>query len=230
MSTRQNFVERPFQEEPGGYYDDAGFYIAKDGAFWDPDGVFFNPQGFDKYGGYYDDNLVYQPGPGWVAEMQCYEDQVAKNTILNNNGYNKPNQRGKRKGRGNQNNYDGYEEYDGMDGDAEENELAEVFGFDIDKAIQEEDDKFCKKTYEMFFKNKDSISVNPNINNIVPNEKPEKKVEVTNTVSANNNSFMRKAIPNPSQEQKNQSNNFNFRQQSNNQSLYNSNQGQSIYK
>ena len=41
----------------------------------DPDGVNFNNEGYDKHGGYYNENLEYQPGKGWIPELMCYEDE-----------------------------------------------------------------------------------------------------------------------------------------------------------
>ena len=60
---------------PGGEFDNYGFYYSPDGSFWDPDGIYFNVQGYDSHGGYYDDNLEYCPGPGWIDELLCYEDE-----------------------------------------------------------------------------------------------------------------------------------------------------------
>jgi len=42
-----------------GFYDDFGFYYLPGGDYYDPDGFYFNKKGYDKFGGYYDDNLVY---------------------------------------------------------------------------------------------------------------------------------------------------------------------------
>ncbi len=44
-------------------------------AFWDPDEVYFNREGFDKHGGYYDDNGQYIPGEGWDDYNNCYFDE-----------------------------------------------------------------------------------------------------------------------------------------------------------
>jgi hypothetical protein len=71
----KDFREKQFSEVPGGYYDNYGFYFTPNGSFWDPDGVYFNREGNDKHGGKYDDNMEYIPGPGWLADYMCYEDE-----------------------------------------------------------------------------------------------------------------------------------------------------------
>jgi|LauGreDrversion4_2_1035121.scaffolds.fasta_scaffold820776_1 hypothetical protein len=70
-----NFIERPFKPVPGGQYDENGFYFTPNGSFWDPDGVYFNREGVDRHGGFYNENMEYLPGPGWVPELMCYEDE-----------------------------------------------------------------------------------------------------------------------------------------------------------
>ncbi len=45
-----------------GYYDEHGFYMLPEGDFYDPNGYYFDKEGYDEFGGYYDDNLVYFPG------------------------------------------------------------------------------------------------------------------------------------------------------------------------
>ena len=70
------FVERIFNDNIEGEYDDEGFFTTPNGSFWDPDGVYFNREGYDKRGGYYDDNEEYCPGKGWVEEKNCYEDEI----------------------------------------------------------------------------------------------------------------------------------------------------------
>jgi hypothetical protein len=69
------FIDKQFKECEGGYYDENNFYISPNGSFWDPDGVYFNKEGFDRHGGFYDANLEYQPGKGWIKELMCYEDE-----------------------------------------------------------------------------------------------------------------------------------------------------------
>lgn len=71
----KNSKNKPFQQVPGGEYDNYGFYYTPDGSFWDPDGIFFNNDGYDCHGGYYSENLEYCPGPGWIEELMCYEDE-----------------------------------------------------------------------------------------------------------------------------------------------------------
>ena len=75
-SEKKNFKERKFNENLKGIYDDEGFFITPNGSFWDPDGVYFNREGFDKYGGYYDDNDEYVPGEDWNKEYNCYEEEI----------------------------------------------------------------------------------------------------------------------------------------------------------
>ena len=72
----ENFVEREFNESIEGEYDEQGFFVTPNGSFWDPDGVYFNREGFDKHGGYYDDNNEYQPGEGWDDANNCYFDEI----------------------------------------------------------------------------------------------------------------------------------------------------------
>jgi len=45
--------------------DEDGFYCFGDGSFYDPDGYFFDEMGYDKFGGYYDENCNYVPGKGY---------------------------------------------------------------------------------------------------------------------------------------------------------------------
>ena len=61
-SKPKDFVEREWNDFTEGEYDDNGFFVTPNGSFWDPDGVYFNKEGYDKHGGYYDDNNEYVPG------------------------------------------------------------------------------------------------------------------------------------------------------------------------
>ena len=70
-----SFIEREWNEETEGEYDEDGFFVTPNGSFWDPDGVYFNKKGLDKHGGYYDDNGVYMPGKGWDKDNNCYESE-----------------------------------------------------------------------------------------------------------------------------------------------------------
>ena len=72
----KNFVDRDFEEVEGGKYDENGFYRTPNGSFWDGDQTYFNREGIDNHGGKYNQNLEYIPGPGWVEEYMCYEDEV----------------------------------------------------------------------------------------------------------------------------------------------------------
>jgi hypothetical protein len=75
----KNFKQISFS---GGIYGEFGFYYLPDGSFLDPDGIYFNPNGFDSHWGYYSNNFEYIPGPGWINEFLCYEDEL-KNFYLN---------------------------------------------------------------------------------------------------------------------------------------------------
>ena len=69
------FIEKIFNDEIEGEYDEEGFFVTPDGSFWDPDGVYFNNEGYDKYGGYYE-NGEYIPGKGCDEENYCYKDEL----------------------------------------------------------------------------------------------------------------------------------------------------------
>lgn len=129
----QNLKNKPFQEVPGGQYDHNGFYYTPDGSFWDPDGVYFNPEGYDSHGGYYDDNLEYCPGPGWIDELMCYEEDKAE--VLRNLKF------GGGRRIANQNNLPGIDE-DDVDDDGDEDDIYEEI--DYEKLMQEEEKKIHK--------------------------------------------------------------------------------------
>ena len=60
-------------EAKEGQYDEDGFYNLPDKSFYDPAGYYFNKDGYDEFGGYYDDQSgSYVPGAG-------YEDQYYRN-------------------------------------------------------------------------------------------------------------------------------------------------------
>jgi len=124
----QNLKNKPFQEVPGGEYDPYGFYYTPNGSFWDPDGIYFNSEGYDAHRGYYDDKLEYQPGPGWIPELLCYEDE--KDGVLKqmkNNQYNAP--------------MPHLAEIDDEDAD-EEGDIDDIYEeIDYDKLIREEEKK-----------------------------------------------------------------------------------------
>ena len=70
------FIEKELTDEVEGEYDDDGFFITPNGSFWDPDGVYFNREGFDRHGGYYNENTQeYIPGEGWDEINNCYKDE-----------------------------------------------------------------------------------------------------------------------------------------------------------
>ena len=70
------FIERELNDDVEGDYDDEGFFNTPNGSFWDPDGVYFNREGYDKHGGYYDENQEYIPGKGWDEINNCYKDEI----------------------------------------------------------------------------------------------------------------------------------------------------------
>jgi hypothetical protein len=73
---QNNFIEKEFKEVEGGWYDHYGFYYTPNGSFWDDEGYYFNRDGFDKHGGYYDNNCKYVPGEGWDPLNECYKSEV----------------------------------------------------------------------------------------------------------------------------------------------------------
>jgi hypothetical protein len=130
----ENFVNRPFEEVAGGQYDDNGFYYTPNGSFWDPDGVYFKKDGFDIHRGYYNSNLEYIPGPGWIDELLCYEDEkdgALISSTHNNHTHNK------------RRNYE-EEIHEGEDLD-DEDELYDVI--DYDRILEEEEKKFEKLSF-----------------------------------------------------------------------------------
>jgi hypothetical protein len=46
-------------------------------GFWDSDGFYFNRDGYDKHGGYYDDDYNYIHGPNWDEKNQCYKAETS---------------------------------------------------------------------------------------------------------------------------------------------------------
>ena len=111
----KNSNNKHMQEVPGGEYDNYGFYYTPEGSFWDPDGIFFNKDGYDCHGGYYSENLEYCPGPGWIDELMCYEDE--KQEVLKNMGV---------KGN-NMNNLDNYNDYVNADEYEDERDEEDIY-------------------------------------------------------------------------------------------------------
>ena len=72
----QKFIEREWNENIEGELDEDGFFTTPNGSFWDPDYVYFNREGYDKHGGYYDENDIYVPGKSWDEENHCYSDEI----------------------------------------------------------------------------------------------------------------------------------------------------------
>jgi len=61
-----------------GKLDNIELLRTPNGSFWDPDDEYFNRNGFDIHGGYYLHDLEYIPGPNWLSDLGCYEDEKEK--------------------------------------------------------------------------------------------------------------------------------------------------------
>lgn len=57
---RAHYLSRQEIEKLTGYYDKDGFYVLPDGDCYDLNGFYFDPEGYDQYGGYYE-NYAYVP-------------------------------------------------------------------------------------------------------------------------------------------------------------------------
>ena len=169
-----NSKNKPMQQVPGGQFDNFGFYHTPDGSFWDPDGIHFNSEGLDSHGGYYSESLEYCPGPGWIEELMCYEDE--KQEVL------KGLEIGGRKN-------DARNEED-FDDEGDVNDIYEEL--DFDKLLNLQNDKFDdvdlnkeakpepekKKVYNP----KNAMNMNTNINqyknNVITSVKEENEKEI----------------------------------------------------
>lgn len=78
---QEEFFERSFEEVEDGFVDMRGFYSTPNGSFWDDEGLYFNRLGFDKHGGSYDKYGVYLPGKGWNEDLNCYENEIDKESL-----------------------------------------------------------------------------------------------------------------------------------------------------
>jgi len=78
LPEKKTFIEREWNEDIEGKYDEDGFFITPNGSFWDQDYVYFNREGFDRHGGKYDENGEYIPGEGWDDNLNCYESEKEK--------------------------------------------------------------------------------------------------------------------------------------------------------
>ena len=78
-SKPKEFIEREYNDDIIGELDEDGFFTTPNGSFWDPDYVYFNREGYDKHGGYYDENNEYIPGENWDEKNQCYLDEKEQN-------------------------------------------------------------------------------------------------------------------------------------------------------
>jgi hypothetical protein len=77
------FQDRDFEEVEGGYYDHQGYYITPNGSFWDENLVYYNRDGFDKYGGTFDEYGTYFPGQGWNEDFGCYDAELGNQSLTN---------------------------------------------------------------------------------------------------------------------------------------------------
>jgi hypothetical protein len=58
-------------EAQKGKYDEDGFYILDEGGFYDDMGYYFNKEGFDEFGGFYDQETgYYVPGDSVKQEYE----------------------------------------------------------------------------------------------------------------------------------------------------------------
>ena len=152
--------DKHFREVPGGKYDENGFYFTPNGSFWDPDGVYFNCNGFDSHGGYYDENLEYHPGSGWIEELMCYEDE--KEDIISS----------KKK--------DVIDDEEEDDGNEELDELYD--NVDYDKLLKDMEKKYStSETTPVPFKPKET-KVENITEQMLFNKIPESKVQTENIV------------------------------------------------
>jgi len=81
---KEFYIDRSFHECEYGFYDEEGFYHTPNGSFWDNDKEYFNHFGFDRNGGYYNEEGVYIPGEGWNSEFQCYNEDLDEPLISQN--------------------------------------------------------------------------------------------------------------------------------------------------
>lgn len=70
--------ERRQQNTAKGEFDEHGFFRTPNGSFWDPDGEYFNHYGYDVHSGFYTKEGEYIPGPDWLSDLGCYEDEKHK--------------------------------------------------------------------------------------------------------------------------------------------------------
>jgi hypothetical protein len=77
------FQDRDFEEVEGGYYDNNGNYMTPNGSFWDENQIYYNRDGFDKFGGIFDEYGTYYPGQDWNDELCCYNSVLANHELVN---------------------------------------------------------------------------------------------------------------------------------------------------
>jgi hypothetical protein len=68
-----------YRVDSNGFYNSYGFYILTDNSFFDHNGIYFNTDGFDKYGGSYDNKFEYLPGNNWNDKLLCYNQDLNYN-------------------------------------------------------------------------------------------------------------------------------------------------------
>lgn len=44
------------KEHPDGKYDEDGFFVLPDGSSYDKEGYYFDAEGYDEFGGYYENH------------------------------------------------------------------------------------------------------------------------------------------------------------------------------
>ena len=63
-------------EAKEGYLDDKGFHILNDGSFYDRHRYYFDENGYDEFGGFYDEDYdAYNPGEGHEEEYYSWQEQ-----------------------------------------------------------------------------------------------------------------------------------------------------------
>lgn len=67
-------ISKEEMEKMTGEYEDDGFYVLEAGGYYDLNGYYFDKDGYDAYGGYYE-NGYYVPGPEHAEEYyRRYEE------------------------------------------------------------------------------------------------------------------------------------------------------------
>jgi hypothetical protein len=173
-------IDRPFEIVPGGEYDQYGCYHTPEGSFWDPDGVYFNKNGLDRHGGYYDENMEYNPGAGWLPDLMCYMDEKEETMKKRSSQQNHGQQRGRR---GNRRDNDELDEA-GDDLDDIDVLYEEV---NYENLMQEEDGNYLannnSSNFDNFTNNKNTNINNKNLNKNT-SKGPTPVKEITNQLKS----------------------------------------------